>query len=632
MKYLLYATFALILTACGGGGSASSSTPPVGEPGAKPLVLAGTVSTFESPVSVAVDAENNVYVADNLKHAIYKVTAQGQVSVVAGKPGMPMSIDVQGAGAGFNGPEAVIAGMDGSLYVADTGNNAIRKISRTGLVTTLAGGATAGHVDGNGLHAKFDQPYALAIHPNGDLYVSDRGTYKLRKITQDGSVSTLDRMGNQPVAAFAGMAFDATGNFYATLTEGIVKISPTGEYSYSQRVANGSVVTGVAITSNGDIVAATLDAMHAAAVVKISAAGWTNQSPWQLVAGGTTAGFINAAGDKARFKYSKQIAADQSGNIVVADFLNAAVRRVRADGVVTTLSGTTDISGFADGNGNAAKLGYLWGITHDSNGNIYVTDTYNHAVRKITPSGTVSTPWTEGPDANPLLSQTHEPTGITFVDNTLLYVGASRNPYSDYNPFITRELGPVKLHFGMPGGGFFTENRLTHLAVSKAGDVIWYDVNQLKKWSHARSHVGWEGIAINGTDSNPEMPRPFDNPRGIVTDSKGNIFLADFGYSVITKVTPAGEASLFAGMYYQMGEDDGAGRNARFRHPYELAIDDQDNLYIAQHGPVRKISPAGMVTTPKLAWGTPSVHSLTVANGMIYGAVSGAVIQTPLPQ
>ncbi|NVK53355.1 MAG: Ig-like domain-containing protein, partial [Flavobacteriaceae bacterium] len=218
----------------------------------------GTVSTFvdvgsfSSPKDVALDISGNLYVADI--HTIYKVTSSGVVSILAGS-GTPGDVDGVGTAASFNSLLGIAVDASGNIYVSDSGNNKIKKITSTGVVSTLAGSGAIGDADGVGTAASFNSPNGLVVDALGNAYVSDSRNNKIRKITSTGVVSTLagsgatgnlDAAGN--LASFnnpTGIEIDASGNLYVAnqISNTIRKITPDGTVS---------TITGIADVSGGD--------------------------------------------------------------------------------------------------------------------------------------------------------------------------------------------------------------------------------------------------------------------------------------------------------------------------------------------------------------------------------------------
>lgn len=200
---------------------------------------------FFNPVGIALDAAGTLYVTDTGNHTIRRIGPDGQVSTLAGTPGAPGSTDGAGPAARFNQPHALAVAADGTLYVADTGNHTVRRITPAGAVSTLAGTAgAAGTEDGPGAAARFRNPYGLAVTTSGTLVVADNGNHTVRHITPEGSVTTLagvaKRFGSTdgPGAAArlmlpSGVAAAPGGGVYVAEagTQQVRHISPAGDVS-----------------------------------------------------------------------------------------------------------------------------------------------------------------------------------------------------------------------------------------------------------------------------------------------------------------------------------------------------------------------------------------------------------------
>jgi len=310
----------------------------------------GVAAQFNSPYGVALDGSGNLYVADTYNCTIRKITTLGHVTTLAGTAGNYGSADGSGAAAEFQGPQSLAVDGSGNIYVADTRNYTIRKITPTGTVTTLAGIAgTQGATDGSGATATFRSPQGIAVDSSGNLYVADHAAATIRKITPAGVVST-----------FAG----SSGN--VGFTDG------TGS---SARFFGPY---GVAVDGNNNVY---VSDDSADTIRKITPDGGVTT----LVGSAGNTGSADGTGTAALFNSPEGIAADSSGNIFVAEFANDTIRQITPAGVVTTLAGTATSSGFSDGSGSGAIFNQPYGIAVDSNDNIYVADTTNDIIRKGIP-------------------------------------------------------------------------------------------------------------------------------------------------------------------------------------------------------------------------------------------------------
>jgi sugar lactone lactonase YvrE len=336
----------------------------------------GVVTTlatgFNQPNGVAVDSAGNVYVADTGSFTIRKVALGGVVTTLAGLAGSQGSADGTGSAAQFNGPHGVAVESAGDLYVADTGNNTIRQVAPGGVVTTLAGNAAlvdqwgtqiGGHADGTGSAAQFNGPHGVAVDSAGNLYVADTGNNTIRQVTPGGVVTTL-----------AGNA--------ALVDQGGTQIGGYADGTGSAALFCGP--EGVAVDSAGNVYVA--DTRNNT-IRKVTPGGVVTT----LAGLAGSPGSADGMGSAARFYNPSGVAVDGTGNVYVADFYNCTIRKVTADGVVTTLAGLAGSSGSADGTASAALFCGPEGVAVDSAGNVYVADTWNRSIRKVTPGGVVTT-------------------------------------------------------------------------------------------------------------------------------------------------------------------------------------------------------------------------------------------------
>jgi DNA-binding beta-propeller fold protein YncE len=293
---------------------------------------------FFGPSGIASDAAGNLYVADTANGRIRKITPAGEVSTLAG--GEEGFADGIGSDAEFQFPFGIASDAAGNLYVSEILNHRVRKMAPAGEVSTLAGGEK-GFADGVGSDASFNEPIGITTDAAGNLYVADTKNHRIRKITPAGEVSTLvggergfaDGIGSD--ARFnepGGIAIDAAGNLYVadSMNRRIRKITPAGDVS--------------------------------------------------TLAGSET-GFADGIESDAKFDHPLGITIDAAGNLYVADSNNNRIRKITPAGEVSTLAGSEQ--GFADGFGSDAKFYWPSGITIDAAGNLYVGDTFNNRIRKI---------------------------------------------------------------------------------------------------------------------------------------------------------------------------------------------------------------------------------------------------------
>jgi sugar lactone lactonase YvrE len=306
----------------------------------------GPAAQFNGPEGVAVDGSGNVYVADRYNNIIRKIAQGGVVTTLAGTAGVSGSADGTGAAAQFKGPIGIAVDASGTVYVADTGNFTVRKITAGGVVTTLAGTArTAGSADGTGPAAQFEAPLCVAVDGSGNVYVTDSLSNTIRKITPGGVTSTL-----------AGTA-DARGSADGT--------GPAAQFSSP---------SGIAVDGDGNVYVAD---MYNCTIRKITPDGVTT-----TVAGTPgKAGSSDGIGSAALFFEPFGVAADASGNLFVTTPELNIVQKITPGRVVTTIAGIVAYRGSADGTGPAAQFEYPDGVAVDGSGNVYVADSNAGTVR-----------------------------------------------------------------------------------------------------------------------------------------------------------------------------------------------------------------------------------------------------------
>jgi sugar lactone lactonase YvrE len=548
-----------------------------GSPGAFGSVDgAGPAALFNSPLNLAVDGAGTVFVADTYNHTIRKITPAGQVSTLAGMAGVVGSADGTGSAAQFNTPCGVAVDGAGNVYVGDSGNRTVRKITPAGLVSTLAGTAgVMGSADGVGPAAQFSTPFGLTVDGVGNLYVADGYNYTIRKITPAGFVSTLAGTAGAPGSADGAgpsaqfnvptyVAMDAAGDVYVTDRDNhtVRKITPAGLVStlagwpglMGSADGMGSAArfnwpNGVAVDAGGQVYVAD---QGNSTLRRISPAGLVSTLAGSVSVNGSADG----TGSLAQFNAPTGVAVDGGGNAFVADAGNFTIRKVTPAGLVSTLAGSASVPGSGDGAGQAARFGSCYGVAVDGAGNAYVADTGNHTIRKITPAGEVST-----------LAGTAGVRGA--LDGT----------------------GPAA-QFNEPRG----------VAVDGAGNVYvaeWWNgtIRKITPSGVVSTLAGTAG-AWGSADGTGASAR-FFGPSSVALDAAGNVYVADPDNHNIRRITPEGVVSTLAGTAGVAGAADGTGLAAQFQNPNALTVDAAGNVYVADTGNclIRKITPAGVVST-----------------------------------
>ncbi len=587
---------------------------------------------FLYPYAVAVDAAGNVYVADNGNQNIREISPGGSVSTIAGTSGTTGSADGTGSAALFNQPQGIAVDSTGNIYVSDTNNFTIRKIAAGGVVTTLAGAAGQnGASDGGGGSARFSYPIGIAVDSAGNIYVADFDNDAVRKVTPGGSVSTLagslgtagsaDGQGgaahfNHPEA----VAVDGAGNVY---------VADTTNQTVREITAGGSVSTlagtaGIGGRTDGSGAAASFFypggiASTGAGVVYVADTG--NHTIRAMASPGavtTLAGNAGQRGDadgtgsQALFAYPHGVAVDGSGHIYIADTNNNAIREMTTAGVVTTVAGDGGVPpGSADGVGGAATFNGPEGVAVDSNGNLYIADTGNNTVRKISPGGSVTTLAGEAgvggsSDGTGSAAHFNAPQGIAVDTAGNVYVADTNN---DTIRKITAG-GTVTTLAGVAGqtgsgngaGGSARFNRPCAVAVDTSGNVYVADFSNatIRKIDLSNTVTTLAGYAGNEgfTDGTGYLAR-FNQPYALTVDGSGYVYVADTYNRAIREVTPSGSVTTLNGT------------QCRFYYPQGIAVDGSGNLFVAD-GDNQAISMGGALNPPPS--GTP-VSSESVTSG-----------------
>jgi sugar lactone lactonase YvrE len=366
---------------------------------------------FAYPFGVTVDPAGNLYVTDTSNFTVRELTPAGVVTTLAGNAGLSGSADGTGKAARFYVPTGVAVNSAGIIYVADTGNSTIRKVTSGGMVTTLAGRAKqTGSVDNTNYQATYFSPGGVAVDNAGNVYVADTYNSTIRKVTSDGGVATLagsaglfgsgDGAGSSALFNFpSGVAVDNVGNVYVAdsynstirkvTDDGVVATlagSPglSGSLDGTGSIARFFDPSSVAVDSAGNVYVT--DSGNNT-IRKISSSGLVTT----LAGSAAASGSADGTGSAARFFNPNGVAVDSAGNVYVADSGNNLVRKITSAGVVTTLAGNAGQSGGADGTNSTALFNFPCNVAVDSAGNVYVADSGNNTIRKVTSGGVVTT-------------------------------------------------------------------------------------------------------------------------------------------------------------------------------------------------------------------------------------------------
>ena len=581
----------------------------------------GIAARFTNPTGITTDAASNVYVADTVSHTIRKISSTGVVTTLAGMTEQPGSADGTGVEARFNFPSGISTDGGGNLYIADTFNSTIRKIDTAGAVSTVAGTvAVTGSTDGLGAAAQFNFPSGITVDAAGNLYVADTLNNSIRKISPAGVVSTLAGMAGQfgidddtgAAARFnfpGGIIVDSAGTLYVadTVNHAIREVSAAGIVTTlaGEKGLPGSadglypdvrfnLPQGITVDAAGNKYVA--DTSNST-IRMISPAGQVTKVAGRTeLRNGQTVGLIGSDdGDVATALFNQPfgITRDASGNLYIADTFNHTIRKIDPAMTVTTLAGMAEQFGSTDGNGADARFKSPTGITADAAGNLYVADSDNkNTIRKINPAGVVTTiAGKANPSVGGAIGLVNEPFGIVADSAGNLYL-ADSDESTIRKISATGAVTTVAGSAGLTGSndGTGSAARFNHpegITIDTQGNLYVVDTS-----NHTVRKITPTGVVTT-------LAAQFNAPSGIAADGAGNLFVADTANHTIRKIDGSGIVATLAGTAGVPGSADGKGLAARFHSPIGITIDATGNLYVADRDnhAVRKITPDSEVTT-----------------------------------
>ena len=475
-----------------------------------------------------------------------------------------------------------------------------------------------GSVDGTGSAARFYNPNGVAVDGSGNVYVADRLNHTIRKVTPAGVVSTLAGLAGNPgssdgtgsAARFyapAGLAVDSSGNVYVadTYNSTIRMVTPSGVVSTLVGLAGsrgssdgtGNAARfyypfGVAMDSSGKLYVADTDNN----TIRMVAPGGVVSTLAGLAG---SSGSSDGTGSAARFNGPFGVTVDASGNVYVADTHNNTLRKVTPGGVVTTLAGQVGSSGSSDGTGTAARFNLPCGVAVDSSGYVYVVDTYNNTLRVVSPGGVVATiagrAGYEGfSDGAGSVARFNAPQGVAVYGLGKSYIADTNNGK------IRKEVPAVML--STISAGF---SQPTGVAADSSGNGYVADtgnniIGKVTPSGVVSTLAGMAGpFGGSGSSDGTGSAARFNSPSGVAVDASGNLYIADTGNHTIRMITPGGVVTTLSGLAGSSGSNDGTGSAARFNNPKGVAVDGSGNLYVSDTGnhTIRMVTPGGVVTT-----------------------------------
>ena len=582
-------------------------------------------ASLDSPGGVAVDNSGNVYIADTVNYLIRKVNSKGTISTTAGNTKLcqdPTTACGDGAAASsaqLNNPTGVATDSAGNVYIADTVDNRIRVVNvgtatitvagvsiSPGYIQTVAGNgnACANSLAGNcgdggaALSAQLNSPQGVAVDSHGNIYISDSGDRRIRVVSTSGVINAYAGTGT-PCFPMAGCG-DGSAATAASLSN----------------------PWQLAVDSAGDlfIVDAPTSRVREvnAATQIISTVGGTGFAGFGGDGGAATAAALN---------HPRGVAVDGSGNVLVADTGNQRIRVFPLGGNISTLAGGG--SGYDGSLGTSAILGAPNGVALDSEGDLYIADTYNNRVREVTPSsppgtyGTISTivgtgiAGFAGDGGAALSAEINSPTSVAVDSLNNVYVADAGNMViRHYNPgtgvlavVAGSSQTPCRAYPCGDGGPALqaTFANLTSIALDSTGNIYVADAgtHSIRVVNMGAATIMVAGVSIpagyiqtvagtNGTpcgnslsgqcgDNGPATAALLNSPFGVAVDSLGDIFIADTGDNRVREVV-ASTGNIIAYAFNgnnTFGPVNVKASSSSYGTPHYLAIDPHGNLYVS---------------------------------------------------
>ncbi|HYC60416.1 MAG TPA: SMP-30/gluconolactonase/LRE family protein, partial [Thermoanaerobaculia bacterium] len=547
-----------------------------GGPGFEDGIASAARFRFNS--AVAVDAAGNVYVADG-NHTIRMISTSGEVTTLAGLAETSGTATGRGAHARFNGPSGLVVSSSGAIYVADTFNHAIRKIGPNGFTTDFVGyPGIFGFFNASGTSARFRNPRGITIDGSGNLYVADTGNHAIRMITSGGVVSTLAGTGSPGNANDVGTAASftsPTGVVYDAASNALY-VADTGNSVVRRITLPGAVVTTFAGTmSTAGHIDGNPGRFFSPTGITVDPLGTfyvsdtTDHTIRSITSGGTVgtaAGFTFYPGPDdgallgSRFNFPSGVAAFGTTTLFVADTRNHTVRKIDLAGSVSTFAGLANASGTTNATGSAARFNSPTGMASypaPITGFTYVSDTNNHAIRRV------------------------------FLNGNVELVAGGTNGFVNGTGAAARFSSPMGLALRFSDLSVFVADRLNHgiRHVSYAGVVTLY-----------AGQTPFSGNA-NGDRLTTAS---FNSPRAIaINNANTTLYVADTGNFLVRKINlSTGAVSTLAGSG-TFGTTDANGTAASFGVMTGISVDASENVYVAESvsGTIRRIEPDGDVTT-----------------------------------
>ena len=628
------------------------------------------------PWAVALDQAGNLYILDNYSQRVRKVDKNGIITTVAGNgSGVPSGDGGPAVQAGLGQIYSLAFGQIGSLAIDSVGNifileqydGMLRKISTDGIITTIAGtGANAGFscsaiiTDGMPATSVCIDPIASTVDSAGRIYIAN----------SNGRIYRITRLGTDTVAPSVAITTPTSSPSYTTtIANGLLNLSGTAADNVRVTQVRWSNDRGGSGVANGTTNWNVTDIKLQTGVNNLTVTAWDitgNASQARLtvtynpsnilttLAGNRTFGSSGDGGSSlaAQFWSPRAVAVDIAGNLYVADTQNHRVRKVTRGGVVSAFAGSGQLGSSGDGGpATAASMNEPRGIAVDAAGNVYISDSQNHRIRKVTPTGHISTLAGTGNsgysgDGGPATAaKLNFPIGIALDAAGNVYFADASN-HRIRKVTVSTGIISTLAGTGVPNfsgdGGQAIAARLSSpagVAVDSAGNILIVDqgnqrVRKVATDGTISTVAGTGGRGFNG-DGIAATSAQLNEPRLLTVDALGNIYIADQGNHRIRKVSLDGTISTVAGTGTPgTGGESGAATLAQLTVPTGVALDSAGNLYIADGGNHRVVVVtlyAPNTSTNGASYDTSAVASETIVS--VFGAALGTKLElaTTLP-
>ena len=358
-----------------------------------------TNAAFFNPTGLAMDARGNFFIADNYNHRIRKIDTNGIITTVAGNGTNSFYGDGGAAtNAALNYPNSVAVDTNDNLFIADEYNHRIRKVDANGIITTVAGNGTQSFSGdgGKATDAPLSEPKDVGVDSNGNLFIADTGNGRIRRVDANGIITTITGVGSKCIAVDAGgnvfVAPYYGRNVYKVDTNGMISIiagnggnSSSGDGGAATNASLSYDVRSLAVDSRGNLFIADdgngsrIRMVNTNGIITTVAGG----GPWKALN-------IGSVATNASLNFPAGLVADANGNLIIADTYNLCIRKV-TNSVMTTIAGGG--SSFP-GDGGAATNAGLWvptGVAFDAGGNMLIADARHHCIRKVNTNGIITT-------------------------------------------------------------------------------------------------------------------------------------------------------------------------------------------------------------------------------------------------